>query len=63
MNRYSITQDDITLHLYHPSIEAAKQTYPNSSIEPYVDDSFIKYIEKIMALVEKDFMGICILRM
>lgn len=53
MNRYTIKQDDgYILHLYYPSIEAAKQAYPNASIEPYVDDSFIKHIEKIMALAE-----------
>lgn len=52
MNRYSITQNNTTLHLYYPTIEAAKQAYPNAIIEPCVDDSFIKYIEKIMPLVE-----------
>lgn len=52
MNRYTIKQDDYILHLYYPTIEAAKQAYPNAIIEPCVDDSFIKYIEKIMPLVE-----------
>lgn len=52
MNRYTIKQDDYILHLYYPTIEAAKQAYPNAIIEPYEDDSFINYIEKIMALVE-----------
>ena len=52
MNRYTIKQDDYLLRLYYPSIEAAKQAYPNANIELYVDDSFIEYIEKIMALAE-----------
>lgn len=53
MNRYTIKQDDgYILHLYYPTIEDAKQAYPNAIIEPYEDDSFINYIEKIMALVE-----------
>ena len=53
MNRYAIEQEDgYILHLYYSSIEAVKQAYPNARIEPYADDSFIKYIEKIMALAE-----------
>ena len=52
MSRYPITKNNTTLHLYYPSIEAAKQAYPNANIEPYVDDSFIKYIKKIMVLAE-----------
>ena len=50
MNRYSITQDNITLHLYYPTIEAAKQAYPNAIIEPYEDTTFIEYVEKIKSL-------------
>lgn len=52
MKRYLVKQDDYILRLYYPSIEAAKQAYPNAIIEPYIDDSFIKYIEKIMVLAE-----------
>lgn len=52
MNRYAIKQDDYILHLYYPNIEVAKQAYPNAIIEPYEDNSFINYIEKIMALAE-----------
>ena len=53
MNRYTIKQDDgYILHLYYPTIEAAKQAYPNASIEPYEDDSFVEYIGKIMNLAE-----------
>lgn len=52
MNRYTIKQDDYILHLYYPTVEAAKQAYPNAIIEPYEDNSFVNYIEKIMALVE-----------
>lgn len=53
MNRYTVKQNDgYILHLYYPSIETAKQAYPNAIIEPYKDDSFIKYIEKIMGLIE-----------
>ena len=53
MNRYTIKQDDgCILHLYYPTIEDAKQAYPNAIIEPYEDDSFINYIEKIMAMAK-----------
>ena len=52
MNRYAIKQDDYILHLYYPNIEATKQAYPNAIIEPYEDNSFVNYIEKIMALAE-----------
>ena len=56
MNRYAIKQDDgYILHLYYPSIEAAKQAYPNAIIELYEDDSFVKYIGKIMNLAEDGF--------
>lgn len=47
MNRHSITKNNTTLHLYYPSIEAAKQVYPNANIEPYEDYSFIKYKETV----------------
>ena len=52
MNRYAIKQDDYILHLYYPNIEAARQAYPNASIEPYEDDSFVEYIGKIINLAE-----------
>ena len=52
MNRYSIIQDNITLHLYYPTIEVAKQAHPNAIIELYEDNSFVNYIEKIMAMAE-----------
>ena len=52
MNRYSITQDNTTLHLYYPTIGAAKQAYPNAIVELYEDNSFVNCIEKIMALAE-----------
>lgn len=55
MNRYAIKQDGYILHLYYPSIEAAKQAYPNAIIEPYEDDSFVEYIGKIMDLAEDAF--------
>ena len=50
MNRYSITQNNTTLHLYYSSIEAAKQIYPNAIVEPYEDTTFIEYVEKIKSL-------------
>lgn len=52
MNRYAIKQDGCILHLYYPNLESAKQAYPNAIIEPYEDNSFVNYIEKIMALAE-----------
>ena len=52
MNRYTIKQDDYILHLYCPNLEAAKQVYPNAIIEPYEDNFFVNYIEKIMAMAE-----------
>ena len=56
MNRYTIKQDDgYILHLYYPTIEAAKQAYPNAIIELYEDDSFVEYIGKIMNLAEDGF--------
>lgn len=50
MNRYTIKQDDCILHLYYPTIEAAKQAYPNAIIEPYEDTTFIEYVKKIKSL-------------
>ena len=50
MNRYTIKQDGYILHLYYPSIEVAKQAYPNAIIEPYEDTTFIEYVEKIKSL-------------
>ena len=50
MNRYTIKQDDCILHLYYPSIESAKQAYPNAIIEPYEDTTFIEYVKKIKSL-------------
>ena len=50
MNRYTIKQDDYILRLYYPSIEAAKQAYPNAIVEPYEDTTFIDYVEKIKSL-------------
>lgn len=50
MNRYSITKNNTTLHLYYPTIEAAKQAYPNAIIEPYKDTTFIEYVKKIKSL-------------
>lgn len=50
MNRYTIKQDDCILHLYYPSIEAAKKAYPNAIVEPYEDTTFIDYVEKIKSL-------------
>lgn len=50
MKRYSITKNNTTLHLYYPSIEAAKQVYPNAIVEPYEDTTFIEYVEKIKSL-------------
>ena len=56
MNRYTIKQDDgYILHLYYPTIEDAKQAYPNAIIELYEDDSFVEYIGKIMNLAEDAF--------
>lgn len=52
MNRYAIKQDGYILHLYYPNLESAKQAYPNAIIEPYEDNSFVNYIEKIMAMAE-----------
>lgn len=50
MNRYTIKQDDYILRLYYPTIEAAKQAYPNAIVEPYEDTTFIEYVEKIKSL-------------
>lgn len=52
MNRYAIKKDDYILYLYYPTIEAAKQAYPNAIIEPYEDNSFVNYIKKIMTMAE-----------
>lgn len=57
MNRYSITQDNTSLHLYYPTIEAAKQAYPNAIVEPYEDTTFIEYVEKIKSLSHITPMG------
>ena len=50
MNRYTITENGIVLHLYYETLEVAKQKHPNAIIEPYVDTSYIFYAEKIKAL-------------
>lgn len=50
MKRYIIKQDNYILCLYYPSIESAKQAYPNASIEPYENTTFIEYVEKIKSL-------------
>lgn len=52
MNRYVIKQDDYILHLYYPNLKSAKQAYPNAIIDPYEDNSFVNYIEKIIAMAE-----------
>lgn len=52
MNRYTIKQDGYILHLYYPTIKDAKQANPNAVIEPYEDNSFVEYIDKIMVLAE-----------
>ena len=57
MNRYSITKNNTTLHLYYPTIEAAKQAYPNAIIEPYEDTTFIEYVKKIKFLSHITPMG------
>lgn len=57
MNRYTITQDNHTYHLYYPTLEAAKQTYPNAIIELYTDTTFIEYVEKIKSMSHITPMG------
>lgn len=57
MNRYTITQDNHTYHLYYPTLEAAKQVYPNAIIELYIDTTFIEYVEKIKSLSHITPMG------
>ena len=57
MNRSTITQDNHTYHLYYPTLEAAKQVYPNAIIELYIDTTFIEYVEKIKSLSHITPMG------
>ena len=60
MNRYSVTTQYGTMHLYYPTIEAAKESYPDAIIEPYDDTEHLKYIELLKAnfkFIGNDYKG------
>lgn len=65
MDRFAVTTENGVMHLYYPSIDDAKRSWPNARIEPYDDDGYLRYIDLLIDAADDsciDYRGRTVLR-
>ena len=65
MDRFAVTTENGVMHLYYPSIDDAKRSWPNARIEPYDDDGYLRCIDLLIDAADDsyiDYRGRTVLR-
>lgn len=65
MDRFAVTTENGVMHLYYPSIDDAKRSWPDARIEPYEDDGYLRHIDLLIDAADDsciDYRGRTVLR-